>query len=130
MNNKVKSAVEKKQTGKYNCAQAVACSFCEYAQIGEQDIRHAALGLGAGMGSMEGTCGALTGAGLIIGLVCKEDKPRAMGMSRTLMNKFLERNGTTQCKQLKGVGTGKAIRSCDDCVADAAEFLDEILKTQ
>lgn len=130
MNNKVKSAVEKKQTGKYNCAQAVACSFCEYAQIGEQDIRHAALGLGAGMGNMEGTCGALTGAGLIIGLVCKEDKPRAMGMSRTLMNKFLERNGTTQCKQLKGVGTGKAIRFCDDCVADAAEFLDEILKTQ
>lgn len=130
MNNKVKSAVEKKQTGKYNCAQAVACSFCEYTQISEQDIRHAALGLGAGMGSMEGTCGALTGAGLIIGLVCKEDKPRAMGMSRTLMNKFLERNGTTQCKQLKGVGTGKAIRSCDDCVADAAEFLDEILKTQ
>lgn len=130
MNNKVKSAVEKKQTGKYNCAQAVACSFCEYAQISEQDIRHAALGLGAGMGNMEGTCGALTGAGLIIGLVCKEDKPRAMRMSRTLMNKFQERNGTTQCKQLKGVDTGKVIRSCDDCVADAAEFLDEILKTQ
>jgi hypothetical protein len=41
------------------------------------------------------------------------------------MNKFQERNGATQCKMLKGVGTGKVLRECDDCVADAAEFLEE-----
>ena len=130
MSSKIQSAVEKKQTGRYNCAQAVACSFCEHTQLDEATMRHAALGLGAGMGNMEGTCGALTGAGLVIGLVCKEDKPRAMKMSRTLMNKFHERNGATQCKLLKGAESGNVIRSCDDCVADAAEFLEEILKTQ
>ena len=130
MSSKIQSAVEKKQTGRYNCAQAVACSFCEHTLLNEETMRQAALGLGAGMGNMEGTCGALTGAGHVIGLVCKEDKPRAMKMSRTLMNKFHERNGATQCKLLKGAESGNVIRSCDDCVADAAEFLEEILKTQ
>ena len=51
-----------------------------------------------------------------------------MRMSRSLMNKFQQRNGATQCKLLKGVDTGVVIRSCDDCVADAAEFLEEVLK--
>lgn len=130
MKTKSQEAVERKQTGKYNCAQAVACSFCEYSSLNEEIIWQSTLGLGAGMGNMEGTCGALTGAGVIIGLACKDDKPRAMRMSRTLMTKFAERNGSTQCKVLKGVDSGKVLRKCDDCVADAAEFLDEILKSQ
>lgn len=130
MKTKSQEAVERKQTGKYNCAQAVACSFCEYSSLNEETIWQSTLGLGAGMGNMEGTCGALTGAGVIIGLACKDDKPRAMRMSRTLMTKFAERNGSTQCKVLKGVDSGKVLRQCDDCVADAAEFLDEILKSQ
>lgn len=130
MKTKSQEAVERKQTGKYNCAQAVACSFCEYSSLNEEIIWQSTLGLGAGMGNMEGTCGALTGAGVIIGLACKDDKPRAMRMSRTLMTKFAERNGSTQCKVLKGVDSGKVLRQCDDCVADAAEFLDEILKSQ
>ena len=41
--------------------------------------------------------------------------------------KFRERNGPTQCKLLKGVGTGKPLRDCPDCVADASEFLEEFL---
>lgn len=130
MKTKSQEAVERKQTGKYNCAQAVACSFCEYSSLNEETIWQSTLGLGAGMGNMEGTCGALTGAGVIIGLACKDDKPRAMRMSRTLMTKFAERNGSTQCKVLKGVDSGKVLRQCDDCVAAAAEFLDEILKSQ
>ena len=33
----------------------------------------------------------------------------------------------TQCKMLKGVGTGVVLRQCNGCVADAAEFLEEQL---
>lgn len=40
------------------------------------------------------------------------------------MTQFLQRNGATQCKLLKGVGTGKILRECPLCVADAAEFLE------
>lgn len=50
-----------------------------------------------------------------------------MKQLRQVMNKFQERNGSTQCKQLKGVGTKVVLRNCPDCVADAAEFLEEQL---
>ena len=84
---------------------------------------------GGGMGNMEGTCGALVGAGLVLGLVNK-DKVKSMKQMRQIMSKFQERNGATQCKLLKGVGTKEVLRECPDCVADAAEFLEEQLNDQ
>ena len=65
--------------------------------------------LGAGMGNMEGTCGALVGAGLVLGLVNK-DKAKSMKQMRQIMTKFKERNGATQCKLLKGVDTKIVLR--------------------
>ena len=44
-----------------------------------------------------------------------------------MMTQFQQRNGATQCKQLKGVGTKVVLRECPDCVADAAEFLEELM---
>ena len=48
-----------------------------------------------------------------------------MKQMRQIMTKFQARNGATQCKLLKGIGTGIILRACPDCVADAAEFLEE-----
>lgn len=81
---------------------------------------------GGGMGNMEGTCGALVGAGLVLGLTNK-NKVMAMKQMRQVMTKFQQRNGATQCKLLKGVGTKVVLRECADCVADASEFLEEQL---
>ena len=114
-------AVEKKHCGP-NCAQAVLCAYADLAGIDEETAIRLAAPFGAGMGNMEGTCGAITGAGLVLGLVSKGSATKQM---RQIMNKFQERNGATQCKLLKGVGTGKVLRECSDCVADAAEFLEE-----
>ena len=114
-------AVEKKHCG-LNCAQAVLCTYADLAGIDEETAIRLAAPFGAGMGNMEGTCGAITGAGLVLGLVSKGPATRQM---RQIMNKFQERNGATQCKLLKGLGTGKVLRECSDCVADAAEFLEE-----
>ena len=47
-----------------------------------------------------------------------------------LYTSFKQRNGVTQCKLLKGVGTGKVLRECPLCVADASEFLEEILEKE
>jgi hypothetical protein len=44
-----------------------------------------------------------------------------------IMNRFQERNGATQCKLLMGIDTGTPLRDCNDCVADASEFLEDIL---
>ncbi len=126
MKTRTMDAAEKKRSGKYNCAQSVICTYCDKAGINEEIGLNAGNAFGAGMCNMEGTCGAIVGAGVVLGLINK-DKAKSMKDMRKIMDKFQERNGATQCKLLKGIGTNKVLRECPDCVADAAEFLEEII---
>lgn len=127
-------AVEKRAKG-YNCAQAIGCTYCDLVGIDEKTMFKLTEGLGLGMGNMEGTCGSILGASVIVGLLnstANLEKPDSKGstlkMSRELMEKFKERNSTTLCKELKGKQTGQVIRQCPDCVRDAAEYLEDIIE--
>ncbi|MCR5315538.1 MAG: C-GCAxxG-C-C family protein [Bacteroidaceae bacterium] len=122
-------AAEKKRCNSHNCAQAILHTYADIAGISEDDAMNIAGAFGGGMGNMEGTCGALVGSGIVLGLVNK-DKVKSMKQMRQIMTKFQERNGATQCKLLKGVGTKVVLRECPDCVADAAEFLEGQLNDQ
>ena len=145
-------AAEKKKCNSHNCAQAILHTYADVAGIDEATAMSIASAFGGGMGNMEGTCGALVGAGLVLGLVNK-DKVKSMKQMRQIMTKFQKRNGATQCKLLKGVGTKVvlreptpnrepssslewprceegSLRQCPDCVADAAEFLEEQLNQE
>ena len=115
-------AIESKKV--CNCAQAVIATYADLAGIDDETAMALGSAFGSGMGNMEGTCGAITGAAMVLGLV-KRDKLKARKPMINIMNRFKERNGATQCKLLKGVGTGKVLRSCEDCVGDACEFLEE-----
>ena len=79
------------------------------------------------MGNMQGTCGALVGAGMVLGLH-HQNPARAMQAMRHVISRFQERNGATQCRMLKGIDTGQVLRECPLCVADATEFLEETLE--
>lgn len=116
----------KLQSGTHNCAQAIVSTYADIIGLDEETAKNVANAFGGGMGNMEGTCGALVGAGIVLGLASK-DKPTSRKCMRQIMMKFQERNGATQCKLLKGVGTGGVLRECAGCVADAAEFLEEQL---
>lgn len=130
MNNSRKfAAAEKKRKGICNCAQAVVCTYCDKAGIEEETALNMGNAFAAGMGNMEGTCGALVGAGMVLGLSGKSKAEIIQGMRR-IMNNFQERNGATQCKLLKGIESGKVLRECPDCVADACEFLEEVLDAE
>ncbi len=63
---------------------------------------------------------------MVVGLATK-DRNLSRARMKKIMTMFQERNGATQCRQLKGVGTGKPLRECPGCVADACEFLEEVL---
>ncbi|MCI8413724.1 MAG: C_GCAxxG_C_C family protein [Clostridia bacterium] len=126
MSSRMEEAAAKKKSGRYNCAQAVACTFCDKACIDEETMRQITQAFGVGMGTLEGNCGALTGAGVILGMVNK-DQRKTVADIRAIMTAFKERNGTVTCKTLKGVGTGVILRECDDCVRDAVEFLENRL---
>ncbi|MBQ6178652.1 MAG: C_GCAxxG_C_C family protein [Bacteroidales bacterium] len=119
-------AAEKKRCNSHNCAQAVTSTYCDLVGLDDQTALNIAGAYGTGMGNMEGTCGALVGAGMILGLATK-DRNLSRSRMKQMMTWFQERNGATQCKLLKGVGTGKPLRDCPDCVADACEFLEVIL---
>ncbi|MCR4765546.1 MAG: C-GCAxxG-C-C family protein [Bacteroidaceae bacterium] len=119
-------AAEKKRCGTHNCTQAVVHTYADIAGLDEATSMHVGNAFAVGMGNMEGTCGALIGAGIVLGCACK-DKAKSMKKMRQIMEKFQARNEATQCKLLKGVGTKKILRECPDCVADASEFLEEQL---
>jgi len=128
MNTRKDIAAQKKASGMYNCAQSVATTYSDVMGVTEETALKMTAAFGTGMGNMEGTCGALVGAGVVAGMVL-QDRMVARREMKGMMEKFQKRNGATQCKLLKGVGTGKVLRDCNDCVADAAEFLEEILNS-
>ena len=65
-------AAEKKRCNTHNCAQAVVCTYCDLVGLPEQTALDIAGAYGTGMGNMEGTCGALVGAGMILGLATRD----------------------------------------------------------
>ena len=117
-------ATEKFTSGTHNCAQAIISTYADLIGIDEATARNLGNAFGSGMGTMEGTCGALVGAGIVLGLATR-DKAAARKAMRQIMTQFQQRNGATQCKLLKGVGTGVVLRECTGCVSDAAELLEK-----
>ena len=100
-----------------NCCQAVLVAFADKLGKGEDELLRLGSGFGSGMGTMEGTCGALVGAIMASSLLSPAGE--AMKNSRAIMPKFKELCGATICRDLKGIGTGKVLCSCEDCVQNA-----------
>lgn len=131
--NRIEKALENHKKG-YNCSQSVACAFCDKAGFSEADLFRIMEAFGLGGGDMQGTCGAVAGAEAIAGLLSStgnldnpNSKQKTYQTSRELNAKFREKNGSTICKELKGVETGKALRSCDGCIEDATRLVCELL---
>lgn len=133
METRVQETVKKHNHG-YNCAQAVACTYCDLVGMDEETMFRVTEAMGAGMGGMEGTCGAVNGACVLAGLKNSTgnlEKPNSKAgtyqLSREIVKRFKEQNGTVVCKELKGVGTGTVLRACQDCIMDAAALAEQII---
>lgn len=133
MQSRVDQATARHNRG-YNCAQAVACTYCDLFGVDERTMFRATEGLGLGMGGMQGTCGALTGACIIAGLAGSDgnlEQPRSKrqtyGVSRELVEKFNDAAGATKCGDLKGVETGHMLMSCPNCVVTAAKLVEDVV---
>lgn len=119
---------------KYNCAQAVACAFAEEVGVDMETLFKACEGLGLGMGCMEGTCGAISGAVMLAGFLNSDgnldvpgSKANTYQLSKKIVQAFKEKNGATKCGDLKGIDTGLVLRSCPGCIEDAVEIVQEVL---
>lgn len=121
-------AVELKQSGAYNCCQAVAAVLADQTGLDADTIRQIAAGFGAGIGNMEGTCGALSGAVIAAGL-----KTRGAGSvryTRQINESFRRMCGAVTCKSLKGVDGSGAFCPCDECVKNAVLAYGEVLEVE
>ena len=65
--NRIEKAKENHKNG-YNCSQAVACAFCDEVGIDEKTMFALTEGFGLGLGDMQGTCGAISGAAIILSM--------------------------------------------------------------
>ena len=132
MSEAAKKAVENHKKG-YNCAQAVACAFCDQLGKDEKEVFEIMEAFGVGMGTM-GTCGAVSAMAAVIGMKESDgclDAPATKKVCykkmKELTAKFQEMNNSIICREIKGVDTGIVLRSCDGCVEDAAGIIEEYL---
>lgn len=136
MSSRVENALENHGKG-YNCCQAVACAYADMAGVDENLIFAAGEGFGAGMGGMQCTCGAVSGACMVAGLLKSSrntEEPVTKGgtyrITKEIAQAFKEKNGSVICKDLKGIETKKVLRSCDGCIEDAAKILEQVMGLQ
>ncbi len=132
MSERVKQALANHNKG-YNCSQSVACAYCDLFGIDEKTAFRMAEAYGFGMGSME-TCGAVTAMAMVAGMKLSDgnlDKPASKrdcyGIMKKMTNAFLEKNQSINCKEIKGITGGAVLRSCDGCIEDAANILENML---
>ena len=122
----------------FNCAQAILSAYCTEFGLDQKTALKIACGLGAGMGRRQETCGAVSGAYLVIGLKYGT-KEKTYAMVREFARRFEERNKSTNCRALLGVdlisgdkrvAAERVKQVCPQVVRDAAEILETILNLQ
>ena len=118
----------------FNCAQAVACALAPILGLDADLVFRMTEGFGAGMGGMSETCGAISGGIMALGAANSRgmEDPTSKGatykLSKELVARFAQKNGTTVCRELKGIGSPEgARRSCPGCIDDAVDLVVDIL---
>ena len=61
----------------YNCAQAVACAFCEEMGLEEAVVARMVSSFGGGLGKQREICGAVSGAAFVLGVLRGYSDPAA-----------------------------------------------------
>jgi C_GCAxxG_C_C family probable redox protein len=130
----------------FSCAQALLAVYGPELGVDRDTALKIAGGFGGGMGRMAGTCGAVTGAFMVIGLVHSmtkkgdlQQKEISYQIIQEFARRFKARNKTTVCSELMGIDVSTpegfaeakakniARTICPKYVRDAAEILEELL---
>lgn len=119
---------------KYNCAQAVLCAFADSLNISEKELFRISEGFGAGMGSTDNVCGALSGAIMLAGLVNSDgdtenpqSKVSTYNIAKEMTAEFKQKVGAVNCRDIKGLDSGIPTCSCRDCILIAIELAEKML---
>jgi C_GCAxxG_C_C family probable redox protein len=128
-----------------NCAQSVLLSFADDYGCSKELALKISAGFGAGMGRTQETCGAVSGAIMVLGIREGEKasdndelKLGAYGSTKELISKFTDEFQTTSCRELTGCdfntdsgnekfrSEGVMEKICAPCVKRAVEIVESI----
>ena len=143
--NKVEKAVDCFKAG-FFCSQAVVAPYAESLGLNRETALKIAESFGVGIGGTAETCGAVTGALMVIGLKYgrvkaddKETKEKNRALVKEFLKKFKNRHHSLKCKALLKVdiSTAKGMEAaeekslfdtrCPEFVRSAAEILEQLL---
>jgi C_GCAxxG_C_C family probable redox protein len=128
----------------FNCSQSVLAAFAPDLGLDADAALRVSAAFGGGMGRTGGTCGAVTGALMVLGLrhgsaiADKAAKELTYAQARDFIARFEARHDATSCADLLGVNIGtpeghSAARDaqlfktvCPALVASAAAILQEM----
>ena len=129
-----------------NCAQSVVTAYADRLKFDPDLAASLSCGFGGGMGRLQQTCGALTGAFMVLGIHNSrlfsdrvELKNRTYTQVREINEKFAQSQGATDCRSLLGCDlqtdegmqyhkdTQQSKTICEKCIAASIEILDEIV---
>lgn len=132
-----------------NCAQAVVSAYTEELKFDPGLALSLSCGFGGGMGRLQLTCGAVTGAFMVFGIYnCrkytdnKERKDKTYGMIREFSSRFEKLHGATDCRTLLGCDLRTeegqqylkehALHDtlCEACIRDALMLADELTQNK
>jgi C_GCAxxG_C_C family probable redox protein len=145
MKTKEEKALEYFKSG-LNCAQSVFTSYAEEFNINPELASSISCGFGGGMGRLQETCGAVTGAFMVLGMHncrkytdIKERKEKTYSMVRDFSEKFISLNGTLKCRELINCDLqtkeGRQYARdnnvyeeiCEKCVSDSLRIVNELI---
>jgi len=133
-------------TNGFSCSQAVCLAFADDFNIDSETALKLSCALGGGMAHSGNTCGAVTGALMVIGMKygCTrlddlEAKDKTYSVANAFITEFMNRNHSLNCTDLIGhnLSDPKALAiarekklfhtKCANFVRDAGEILEEVL---
>ncbi len=144
--NRVERAVSCFKDG-FSCSQALLSTYGVHLGLNREVALRISGAFGGGMGRMGETCGAVTGAFMVIGFkygkTSVEDegaKEKTYRLVKEFVERFKSRNGSIVCRELLGcdISTPEGLKLaeekklvttlCPRFVQDAAETIEQILE--
>lgn len=130
----------------WSCSQSVCCAFAQDFGIDEKTALRLSCALGGGMAHTGNTCGAVTGALMVIGMKYGRteiddlaSKERTYALAQQFIKEFRRRNHALGCTELighdlsdpSGLATARELglfkAKCPKFVADAGDILETLL---
>ena len=130
----------------HSCSQSIFCAFAPQIGLDYDRAFKIASAFGGGMGRQGNTCGAVSGALMVIGLKFRNTVPSdednrnlTYEKAQKFLNKFIELNSSQMCKDLVGfdISSEEALeearekgifeKKCPNFVKTSAEILNSLL---